>query len=157
MKAEAVAFIADLEQLATTAQREEIVFRENIAAELTKRQRARQFAFRRLDLARTMSAAAMGAESGEEAIARQLTAFRRELDWHSESEARKRILEAWRPVAAAIWSHLGPRPEAAPGAAMPASVPTIMLTFEDWYRAETGNDFLALFDQEIPELPVVEF
>ena len=157
MKAEAASFISDLEHAATTAQREEIAFRESIAAEITKRERARQFAFRRLDLARTMSAAAMGAETEDEAIARQLAAFRRELDWHSESEARKRILDAWRPVAAAIWSHVRLRPGTMPEAATPASVPTTLLAFEDWYRAEIGTDFLALFDQEIPELPVVEF
>ncbi len=154
MKADARSFIADLELAATSAQREEIAFRENIAAEITRRERARQFAFRRLDLARTMSAAAASAESEEDAVARQLAAFKRELDWHSESDARKRILDAWRPVAAAVWSHA--RPDDA-DAAPPASVPAAMLAFEDWYRSEHGNDFLALFDQEIPEMPVVEF
>ncbi len=154
MKAEVRSFIADLEHAATSAQREEIAFRENIAAEITRRERARQFAFRRLDLARTMSSAAAGADGEEDAVARQLAAFKRELDWHSESEARKRTLDAWRPVAAAVWSHTRPDvSEVAPT----ASVPAAMLAFEDWYRSENGNDFLAIFDQEIEEMPVVEF
>lgn len=154
MNADTRSFIADLEHAATAAQREEIAFRESIASEITKRERARQFAFRRLDLARTMSAAAAAAENEEDAVARQLAAFKRELDWHSESEARKRILDAWRPVATAVWSHA--RPDKT-DTAQHASVPATMLAFEDWYRSENGNEFLALFDQEIPELPVVEF
>ncbi len=30
-------------------------------------------------------------------------------------------------------------------------------SFEDWYRAETGSDFYALFERYIPETPRVDF
>lgn len=147
------AFLAAMEQTAIAAQREEIAFRENIAAEIAKRERARQFAFRRLDLARTMTAAATGAEGEEEAVTRQLAAFKRELDWHSETEARKRILDQWRPVALAVWRSVDPNAEAG----VASDVPEAVLAFESWYEKEQGQPFLVLFDHEIEEMPVVEF
>jgi hypothetical protein len=142
-----------MEQTAIAAQREEIGFRESIAAEIAKRERARQFAFRRLDLARSMTAAAGGAKGEEEAVTRQLAAFKRELDWHSETEARTRILDQWRPVAQAVWCNVDPNAEAA----AVGDVQEAMLAFESWYEKEQGQPFLMLFDHEIEEMPVVEF
>lgn len=151
-------FITDLEGSAIAAQREEISFRQNIAAEIAKRERARAFAFRRLDLARTMAEAANGADNADEAIARQIAALKRELDWHSDTDARTRVLDAWRPVAEAVWSVVG-SDDAAEGAPAPAraAVPQALAAFESWYESEHGKPFLDMFEVVIEEMPVVEF
>lgn len=152
-------FIADFNARAVAAQREEIDFRQNIAAEITKRERRRQFAFRRLDLAKTMAAAAHGAKDQADAVSQQLAALKRELDWHSDSEARTRVLDAWRPVAEAIWLGIAPEEgsEQPRQAAAPDAVALALAEFETWYEAKHGSPFLALLDVEIQELPLVEF
>lgn len=161
MKSSESDFLAELERIAVAAQREEIAFRENIAAEITRRERARQFAFRRLDLARTMAAAAIGADSEDDAVARQVAALMRELDWASETEQRAPVLAAWRPVAEAVWRNLPRDAEGAensePAPGERPDVQQAMLAFERWYESDKGQPFLALLDQVIEEMPVVEF
>lgn len=167
MTATEPAYIAALVRAATAAQREEIAFRDSISAEIARRERDRQFAFRRLDLARTMTSAIASAATPEDAVRAQLAALKADLGWHAETEARKKILSAWTAVAEAVWHHR-PLPPAASsdGAAAPEASaacpegPTVedaMAAFEAWYEAEFGQPFLALMDHEIPEIPVVEF
>lgn len=167
MTATEPAFLAVLARAATAAQREEIAFRDSISAEIARRERDRQFAFRRLDLARTMAGAIASAATPEDAVRAQLAALKADLGWHSETVARAKILSAWTAVAEAVWRHR-PLPAAAASdgsgatAASPAgpegpSVEDAMAAFEAWYEAEHGQPFLALMDQDIPEIPVVEF
>lgn len=176
-------FVNRLEQEAIAAQRSEIAFRRDIAAEIERRERDRQYAFRRLDLARTMAKAAGETDSEEKAIAAQVAALRAELGWYGDTEERQRVFEAWREVATAVAASVASnaRDDASTedGAALArtgtgkatenaesdtdadtqdaARVPDAMRAFEDWYEREFGKPFLALFDQEIPEFPVVEF
>jgi len=154
-------FIAELEQAAVAAQKEEMDFRNRVGAEIERRERDRQFAFRRVGLARAMAAAAQGAKDEDEAVERQIVALRTELGWHSDRGQRGKILQAWKAVARAIWAGLpesreAPVSAAADGAPAP-SVSAAVRTFEAWYSAEIGTPFLALLDHEIPEMPVVEF
>lgn len=163
----ALDFVTDLEQAAARAQVEEMSFRRDVATGIAVRERERQFAFRRVDLARTMARAASGAEDRETAVAAQLAALRREFGWHGESDERRRIFAAWSAVADAVWQELQPRSadDAAGPDAQPASLPDAsvnhvrdaMLVFERWYEGEFSQPFLALLDHEIPEMPVVEF
>ncbi len=148
--------LAALHEAAIAAQKAELAFRESIAAEMARRERERQFAFRRLEIVREMMRALTPAEGEDAAVAAQRAALKRELGWVGESEARRRILEAWLPVAAAIW-HASPA--AADKGAPPAgtSVQAALATFEAWYEREMGTPFLALMDQEMVEIPVVEF
>lgn len=151
-------FLADLDAAAIAAQQEELRFSESVAAEIARREREREFAFRRANLARTMVAAAAGADSEEKALALQRASLKRELGWVGEAEPRKAILDAWNGVAAAIW-RATPRPGAADGARAPqgAGVAAAFATFEAWFQANRGTPFLGLFDHEMPEIPVVEF
>ena len=158
----APAFVAALEAAAISAQKQEIAFRESIAAEMARRERERQFAFRRVGLMRQMVSAAAGAETEEQAVAAQALALRRELGWHSLTERRKQILEAWGNVSRAVWQAVRPIAEsgdvaANSGETAALSVASIIETFEAWYVTELGTSFLALLDQEMPEMPVVEF
>lgn len=154
-------FLAALNQTALAAQREEIAFRDNVAREIASRERARKYAFRRLSLAELMVQAARRAETEEQAIATQTAALRTEFGWHGDTEQRRRIVAAWRPIALATWEAVRPRPtEADAQATAPADRPDIVAalsTFEAWYLQEFGSNYLDLLEVEIEELPVVEF
>jgi hypothetical protein len=99
------------------------------------------------------------AEDQQKAVAAQVAALRSEFGWHGESEQRKRIFDAWRPVALAVWSAVQPPSEAAEGAAaMPApDIAAALSEFERWYETAFGSNYLDLLNQEMQELPVVEF
>lgn len=151
-------FLATLAAAAAAAQREEITFRDNVAREIEQRERARQYAFRRLSLAELMLKAARGAEDEEKAIAAQVAALRSEFGWHGESDQRKRIFAAWRPVALTVWGALKPPPDAEVVTTTPPSdIAAALAEFERWYEGEFGSNYLAILDQEKQEYPVVEF
>lgn len=145
-----------LDVLASAASRAEIAeldFRNSVAREIANRERARQFAYRRLDLARTMVAAVGACDTEAAALAAGSAAFKRELGWNTETEGRKTILTAWAPVVTAIWQTMGKQPVSEPVASPDAAI----AAFENWYETEYGQPFLAAFDVDLPELPVVEF
>ena len=151
--------LRSLAEAAASAQREEIDFRDNVGREIEKRERARQYAFRRLSLAELMLKTARLAADAEAAVVAETAALRSEFGWHGESERHQRIFAAWRPVAIAVWDVVKPPPE---GAEVPAPVPVpniaaALAEFERWYEGEFGTNYLAILDQEKQEYPVVEF
>ncbi|HRK17811.1 MAG TPA: hypothetical protein PK970_02545 [Hyphomicrobiaceae bacterium] len=147
-------FLSVLEQSAVAAQQEELRFRNSVAEEIAKRERERQFAFRRLEIANAMVRSATRAKTVEEAVQNQTVELRRELGWHGETEQRRKILDRWSKVATAVWLEM--HPDTA-GPRDSVSVKDAMLEFEAWYTGEFGSNYLALMDREIPEMPVVEF
>lgn len=149
------AFVARFDAAAKTAQAAEIAFRNNVANEIARHERARQFAFRRLGLARDLLAAVSGAENEEAAAAAGAAALKRELDWHGETEHRARVLAAFRPVSLAVWA--ATQGDGEDDSAANDAVDQAFETFEAWHRDEVGTEFFALLDQELPEFPVVEF
>jgi hypothetical protein len=58
-----------------------------------------------------MLKAARQAADAEAAVAAQTAALRTEFGWFGESEQRKRIFTARRPVALTVWDAVKPRPE----------------------------------------------
>ena len=155
-------FLSALRQAAHAAQAEEISFRNHVGREIEKRERARQYAFRRLSIAELMARAAHDAKDETAAVDAQTAALRSEFGWHGDTEARRQIIEAWRPVALAVWATVRPLPpdgDAVGGAAEvpPPDVGAALAAFEAWYLAEFGSNYLSILDQEVQELPVVEF
>lgn len=154
-------FLSALHQTALAAQREEISFRNNVAREIASRELARKYAFRRLSLAELMVQAARRAESEEQAIAAQAAALRTEMGWHGDTEQRRRIFAAWRPVSMAAWDAVRPRSDAhdepSTTSAERPDIAAALATFEAWYLAEFGSNYLDILEVEIQELPVVEF
>lgn len=152
-------FLEALSEAAVAAQQEEIAFRDNVAREIEKRERARQYAYRRLSTAELMLAAARKSENEEMAVTAQTATLRAEFGWHGESEAHKRILGAWRPVALAVWAVVKPLPETTDEAEAPPlpDITAALAEFERWYETQFGTNYLAILDQEKQEYPVVEF
>lgn len=147
--------IVELEQAAGAAQRSEIAFRQEVANEVHRHERERQFAFRRVELAKSMARAAAECETRDAAVASQISAFKSEFGWYGENDQRRRICAAWEAVADAIWREA----KAAAGDDNKEALATVvqaMLAFEAWYGDEFGRPFLELLDHEIPEMPVVE-
>jgi hypothetical protein len=146
--------VKPFEQAAEDAHRAEADYAKQFEAELARRKRGREFAFRRLGLVRDLVRAAC-AESSEAAIAAQIDCLRSEVGWHELSPAKEKIVEEFRNLASVIHANA-----TATDAAAKQPQPTIakaFAAFEAWYETETGAPFLALLDHEIPEMPLVDF
>jgi len=148
-------WLAEFQAAAHAAQASETAFRKTAAAQIAEKERARQYAFRRLGLVRAMVAVARLAPSRTEAMVALRNALQAELGWIEETEARRPVLDAWTPVSASVWAAL--HPDAPDEDAAAVSVPAALAGFEAWYEERHGKPFLSLFDQEIPEFPLVEF
>lgn len=149
--------VGRLDAAAKAAQAAEIAFRQSVADGIARHERQRQFAFRRLGLVKAVAAAVAAAETEEAAVTAGTVAVQRELDWHSESDTRTRILDAFRTVTLAVWAEARPNDDQPAADAEPVPVEDAFAAFEAWYETEIGQPFLALMDVEYPVLPVVEF
>ena len=75
-----------------------------------------------------------------------------ELGWTGTSEAYDAILTRLRPVARAVWQCA-----CSVDGGVPPTVTTELEAFETWFEGAHGKPFYALFDQYVPEVPVVDF
>jgi hypothetical protein len=149
----AAALVADFEAAARSAQQAEEELRKKLAAEVARLERRRAFAFRRTRLVRTLAVAGIDAEDEEAGLAAQMRAVRDALGWSGESMAYSAILDAMQPLAKAVWQcACGPE-----GAASASAVNKELEAFETWFEAAYGKPFYVLFDQYVPEVPVVDF
>jgi hypothetical protein len=78
--------------------------------------------------------------------------LREEFGWPAGSEAHKAILEEMKRLAVAIWQCVC---ETETGAVEAVGVE--LANFEAWFEATRGSPFYALFDQYVPETPLVDF
>ena len=146
-------FLEALKQAADRAERVEAGFRREVADRTRILEQERAFAFRRLNLMRSVAEVIASAESEDSAVARGISIVRTKLGWSGESEARSEVLSRFAPVARAVFANL-----ASPGAEPPtADVVKELSEFESWYTTSHERPFWALFDHYIPETPVVDF
>jgi hypothetical protein len=145
------AFLATLEAAAHAADAEETAFRREAAARIEILERARTFAFRRLNVLRAMAEAARRAPDADTSVATQLSVIRERLGWGSAEEGTPRaVLGRLSALVACI--------DAEFRANAPSDDPCAELArFEDWYAERFGSPFWALFDRYSPETPVVDF
>lgn len=148
----AAALVADFEAAAKTAQTAETAARKKASEEIARVERARVFAFRRIRLVRLLASAAAGAATAEEAMAAQRQVLCAEFGWTSESAAHREILAGIDPVAETVW-HCA----CGEGTQDSAAVTERLARFEQWFEAARGKPFYSLFDQYVPEVPVVDF
>lgn len=148
----AIPLLETLESAANGAAAAETAYRREAAERIKTLERERSFAFRRLSLMKPITEAVAQAESEEVAVAASQAILRAKLGWSTDSEARSAILTQFAAVARGLFAYLHPQPE------MPAAaVLAVLADFEAWYEATHRTSFWDLFDQPIPEMPLVDF
>jgi hypothetical protein len=153
MAAPAQPLLAAFEAAATAAGKAETAVRKRAEAEIAAAERERAFAYRRLNLMRTLAHAVAHADSEEAAVARGLTAVRAEIGWASDSDTRTEALSRLAPAVRATFACLQPVQEGdAPG----LDVAQRLADFEAWYERVHGRPFWGLYDRHIEEMPLVE-
>jgi hypothetical protein len=136
---------------ATTAERD---FRREISERTKALERERAFAFRRLNLMRAVADLVAGAESEDVAVAGAAAVIRAKLGWSSDSEARVAVVSRFAPVTRAVFASLAPSDdEDAPE----PDIIKALAEFEIWYAETHPNPFWTLFENYMPETPVVDF
>jgi hypothetical protein len=152
MNPAAAALIAKFEAAAGEAQRAEEALRKRLSDEIARSERHRAFAFRRTNFVRTLAVASVGTDAEEVALASQRRAMCEELGWTDPSAAHEAILDRLEPLGRAVW-----RCACGAEAATTAAVHAELEAFEAWFEGAHGKSFYALFDQYVPEVPVVDF
>lgn len=146
-------FLDDLQHAAVRADGAEAELRKEVAARLKTIEQDRAFAYRRLNLMRSIAEAVAHAESEEIAVANSLAVVRERLGWSSDSEPRMAALQQFASVGKAVFLSLAPPESEAPD----ADVLGALRAFEAWYEQKHGSSFWILFEHYIPETPVVDF
>ncbi len=153
MTAAAASFLDDLKNATSYADKAEAALREDFSARLKALELDRAFAYRRFNLMRAVVDGIAPAESEEIAVANTLGVLRTRLGWHSDSEPREAVLSSFAPVGRAVFMSFAP-PEAE---ADEVDVMAALRTFEAWYLEKHGTPFWVLFENYMPETPVVDF
>jgi hypothetical protein len=147
-------FLDDLKRATERTAAAENDFRREIAQRIKTLENERAFAFRRFNLMRAIADVVASAESEEIAVAGATALLRAKLGWSSDSEARTAVLSRFAPVAQAMFASLASSDnEDAP----PPDVIAALGEFERWYDETHPNPFWTLFENYIPETPVVDF
>jgi len=129
-------------------------FRREIAERTRLLEKQRSFAFRRFNVMKEISAVIAGAKSEEIAVAAATAVLRAKLGWVNDSDARTEVVSSFAPVAQAIFANLAPSEgdaEAKP------DVIKSLAEFEAWYQQTHPHPFWFLFENYMPETPVVDF
>jgi hypothetical protein len=150
----------DALQLATErAAAAEEDFRREIAQRTKALETERSFAFRRLNLMRAIAEVVAGAEGKEIAVAAATAVLRAKLGWGSDSEARDEVVSRFASVAQSMFASLSPENlETSNDEESPQPDVIKSLTeFETWYAQTHPNPFWILFENYMPETPVVDF
>ncbi len=145
-------FLDALKTAATEADAAEANFRKQFDDRIRTLEQERAFAYRRFNLMCAIANAIAPAKDEEQAVAIARATLRSSVGWEDDSETRTETLTRFAPVSQAAFASLAP-PEAE---ADEAGVPQALAEFEAWYLAERGQPFWNLFEQYIPELPLVE-
>jgi hypothetical protein len=154
MMGSAAAYLDMLQLAADRSVKAEEEFRNEIAGRIRELEKQRSFAFRRLNLMKEVSSVIAGAESEEIAVAVATAMLRAKLGWASDSEARMAVVSSFAPVAQAMFASLAP-PES--GDEQKPDVIKTLAEFEAWYQETHPNSFWVLFENYMPETPVVDF
>jgi len=143
--------IGALEADADNSSVAEAEYRREAADRIRLLAQERAFAFRRLNLMRTIAQAVRSADSEEIAVANGTAILCSKLGW-ANNEAHAAILTRFKPVAQAVFASL--RSDGEP------SVQDVLATlteFESWYVDTHGASFWDLFERHMPETPLVDF
>lgn len=145
-------FLEALQAAASDAAAAETTYRREAAARIKHLERERSFAFRRVNLMKPIADAVARAEGEEMAVAGSQAILRAKLGWSGDSEARSAVLTEFATVARALFVTLQGQDD------QPSvDVLSLLKEFEAWYEATHRTPFWDLFDQPMPETPLVDF
>ena len=147
----ATSFLDRFKAAAAQAEAAETQYRQEAVQRIAHLEKERAFAFRRLNLLIALAGAAGQAESEDAAVANGLALLRDRINWSTVDEKRSEVLSRFSSVVAAVF-RVVTRPEDVSS----DSVADALAEFEAWYLDHRLNPFWALFEQELPELPLVE-
>jgi hypothetical protein len=140
-------FLDALKAAAAEAEAAEASFRQQTADRIKVLEQERAFAYRRLNLMSALADVVAPAESEDAAVAGGLAALRAKLGWEGETETRTEVLSRFALVVRTAFASLAPTE---------ADVIRALADFEAWYAATRQQPFWNLFEQYIPEMPLVE-
>ncbi|MDX8529183.1 hypothetical protein RFM68_32570 [Mesorhizobium sp. MSK_1335] len=89
------------------------------------------------------------AESEDIAVAHAFAALRTSLGWNADSEARSEVISHFAPVALAMFR--------VSNGNRSASIHAALANFERWFFECRNSVFWTLFEQQMPDTPVVDF
>ena len=144
--------IDGFEVAAKAAQAAENTYRAEAGAEIARLERARIVCFRRVRLVKLLAGPTAQAETVEAALAAQRCAVADEFGWNADREDHKIVLANLEGPGRAIWSCLHGPAENPVG-----TIADNLAAFESWYQAHAGQPFYVLFDQYVPQAPLVDF
>jgi len=152
-------FLDELKRAADKTATAEDEIRREAARRIKVLEVERAYAFRRLNLMRAIAEVVAGAEGEEIAVAAATAVLRAKLGWSSDSEARDEVITRFAPVAQAMYASLSPEIETPPGreAAPKPDVLGALAAFERWYAEIHPVAFWVLFENYMPETPLVDF
>jgi hypothetical protein len=154
-------FLDRLDQAARQASTAEDAYRRDVLQRVKQMEQERAFAFRRLNLVRTIASSLAGAKDEVEAVGRGSAAFLREVNWSGATDSQREVVAKFTPVITALWP-LIPReeeegaPPAAPAVLDIAAPERELAAFETWFSENRTAPFLSLMEGEVLELPLVE-
>lgn len=149
-------FLQTLKTAADHASAAEGTFHREVAERIKKLEQERAFAFRRLNLMQSIAQAVATTEEQAVAVANGLALLRSDLGWDGDSDSHNIVVSRFAPVVEAVFANLTP-PNEDTGTQIPdTEVIKSLAEFEHWYLTSHATPFWALFDQYVPELPLVE-
>ena len=137
---------------AKVAQAAENKYRAEAAAEVARLEAERVVCFRRVRLVKLLAGPSAQAETVDAALAAQRCAVADEFGWNADREDHKVVLANLEGPGRAIWSSLHGSAENPVGA-----IADNLAAFENWYQTHAGQPFYVLFDQYVPQAPLVDF
>lgn len=146
-------FLSTLQSATRRADAAEAELQKEIVERRKLIEQERKFAYRRFNFMRAVADGVGSAQSQEIAVANALTVMRNALNWSSDSAARQATLSDFAPVAAAVFINQAPNESEPPD----ADVLAALAQFESQYVERHGSPFWILFENYIPETPVVDF
>jgi hypothetical protein len=149
-----VPFLDMLELAASRSAQAESDFRREWTERIKALEHERACAHRRLNFMRAITEAVATAESEEIAVAAATAAMRAKLGWWDESDARTEVLLRFVPVARQVFAGLTSVVEEE---APPPDILGALAAFETWYRETHPHPFWILFENQMPETPLVDF
>ncbi|MDG4884048.1 hypothetical protein [Mesorhizobium sp. WSM4884] len=142
-------FLLELKTAAESAKAVETSFRQEAARQIAVLEQDRAFAFRRLHFMQMIADVMAPAESEEIAVASAFAALRTRLGWDADSETHSEVISHFAPVALAMFRHTSGNHS--------ANIRAALADFEQWYCEARGSVFWTLFEQQMPDTPVVDF